>query len=217
MNSASKNEIFTNLATIGQSLGNPHRLRLIGLLSHSEKTVERLAESIEQSTAATSAHLKVLRTAGLVAADKRGKHVWYRLQSNDVAAVWLALRNLGESLSPEIREAKRRMESSDDQLSPLDEQETWATVKRGRSVLIDLRPEDEYAAGHLPTARSVPFGRLKELMGSLPKTRQLLVYCRGPYCLMAIEGVRRLASQKYSAQRLRFSVPEWRLAGLPLE
>lgn len=217
MKSENKDAIFTGLAAMGQSLANPHRLRIVSLLSHGEKTVERLAEAIGQSLAATSAHLKVLRAAGLVAADKRGKHVFCRLASDDVATLWLALRNLGEHLLPEVREARRQLETGDDALSPLSEEETWRGIEKGRSVVVDLRPADEYAAGHLPRARHIPYAQLDELAGQLPKSRPLLVYCRGPYCLMAIDGVRRLVQQKYPARRLRFSVPEWRAAGLPVE
>ncbi|MEW4571372.1 metalloregulator ArsR/SmtB family transcription factor [Tautonia sp. JC769] len=213
---ANKDEIFESLASMGQALGNPHRLKMVSLLSHGEKTVERLAGAIGQSLAATSAHLKVLRNAGLVTAEKRGRHVHYRLAGDEVSALWLALRDLGERLRPEVREAIGWLSGDGDVLCPLDEQDVWEQVRQGRGVLVDLRPADEYAAGHLPEACHLPFEELDSRARELPTGRDLLVYCRGPYCLMAIEGVRQLRTREYPARRLRFSVPEWKAAGLPV-
>lgn len=211
-----KDEIFTGLASMGQALGNPYRLKMVSLLSHGEKTVEQLATATGQSLAAASAHLKVLRGAGLVISDKRGRHVHCRLASDEVSSLWIALRDLGEEIRPDVREAISQVAGDSESLSPLDEKQVWTEVRRGRSLLVDLRPHDEFVTGHLPKARHLPFDNLAAGARELPSDRDLFVYCRGPFCLMAIEGVRQLRGWDYPARRLRFSVPEWKAAGLPI-
>ena len=208
---------YSNLASIGHGLANPHRLKILSLLCHGEKTVDRLATAIGQSLAATSAHLKVLRAAGLVTAEKRGRNVHCRLADARVESLWIALRDLGGIILPEAREIMRTSFGAGESVSPLNEREVWAKVQEGGGVLVDLRPDDEFAAGHLPDALHVPFESLPAGARELPSDRDLLVYCRGPVCLMAMEGTRRLRELSYPAQRLRFSVPEWRNAGLPIE
>lgn len=209
--------LYSSLASIGHGLSNPHRLKIISLLGHGEKTVDRLATAIGQSLAATSAHLKVLRAAGLVTAEKRGRNVHCRLTNDRVEELWIALRELGQTLLPEAREIMRMTFEDSDALSPLNEREVWSQVQGGKGVLVDLRPDDEFEAGHLPNALHVPFESLPAEARKLPSDRDLLVYCRGPFCLMALEGTRQLREMSYPAHRLRFSVPEWRLAGLPVE
>lgn len=214
---AEQKALYSNLASIGQGMANPHRLKIISLLSHGEKTVDRLATSMGQSLAATSAHLKVLRAAGLVTAEKRGRNVHCRLANDQVEGLWIALRELGETILPESREIMRTTFGASESLCPLSEREVWEEVRKGRGVLVDLRPDDEFDVGRLPRALHVPFETLPAGARELPSGRDLLVYCRGPFCLMALEGTRRLREMSYPAQRLRFSVPEWRLAGLPIE
>lgn len=209
--------LYSSLASIGQGLANPHRLKIISLLSHGEKTVDRLATAIGQSMAATSAHLKVLRAAGLVVAEKRGRNVHCRLAGDRVEGVWIALRELGQAILPEAREIMRTTFEDPEALSPLDERAVWAEVQDGKGVLVDLRPDDEFEEGHLPSALHLPFQSLPTEARRLPNGRDLLIYCRGPFCLMALEGTRQLREMAYPARRLRFSVPEWRLAGLPIE
>lgn len=214
---AEQTALLANLASIGHGLANPHRLKILSLLCHGEKTVDRLATAIGQSLAATSAHLKVLRGAGLVTAEKRGRNVHCRLTSPRVEGLWIALRDLGEVLSPETREIMRTTFNDSESVCPLGEDEVWAKVREGEGVLVDLRPDDEFATGHLPDALNVPFESLStEAPRKLPNDRDLLVYCRGPFCLKALEGTRRLREMSYPAQRLRFSLPEWRAAGLPV-
>lgn len=209
--------LYSSLASIGQGLANPHRLKIISLLGHGEKTVDRLATAIGQSLAATSAHLKVLRSAGLVTAEKRGRNVHCRLAGDQVEALWIALRELGQSILPEAREIMRTTFQNPEALSPLDEREVWAQVQKGKGFLVDLRPDDEFDEGRLPSALHLPFPSLATEARKLPTGRDLLVYCRGPFCLMALEGTRQLREMAYPAHQLRFSVPEWRLAGLPIE
>lgn len=209
--------LYSNLASIGHGLANPHRLKILSLLGHGEKTVDRLATAIGQSLAATSAHLKVLRAASLVTAEKRGRNVHCRLTNERVAGLWIALRELGETILPESREIMRTTFGASDSVCPLTEREVWEKVREGEGVLVDLRPDDEFDEGRLPQALHVPFESLSAKARELPSGRDLLVYCRGPFCLMALEGTRRLREMSYPAQRLRFSVPEWRIAGLPIE
>ena len=211
-----KDEIFVRLASMGQALASPHRLKIVSLLSHGAKTVEWLAAAVGQSLAATSAHLKVLRSAGLVASEKQGRHVYCRLAGDEVAALWIALRDLGERIRPDVREAVCESFGTAESFCPLSEREVWNEVRQDRAVLVDLRPGDEFATGHLPKARHLPFEEIAARAGELPLNRELLVYCRGPFCFMAMEGVERLRKLAYPAQRLRFSVPEWKAAGLPI-
>lgn len=210
-------EIYEKLAGIGYALSSPHRLKVLSLLAHGEKTIDELARLTGQSLASASAHVKQLRANHLVTADKRGRNVYCRLSDDQVGQLWLDLRDLGEVLVPDIREIMRDQFDADEELSPLTEQELDIQMRQGDILLLDLRPATEYAAGHLPTARNVPYDELSTAMPKLPKRSPLLVYCRGPFCVNAYEGNRQLRENRYRAQRLRFSVPEWKAAGLPVE
>lgn len=210
-------EIYGKLAGVGSALANPYRLKMLSLLSHGEKTIDELAQATDQSLAAASAHMKVLRANHLVAADKRGRSVYCRLASPQVEKLWLHLRDVGEQIVPEIREIMREDFDSDEYLSPLTEQQLHEKIRREGVTLLDLRPATEFAAGHLPTARNVPFSELAAALKSLPKRSPLLVYCRGPFCAAAYAGNRQLRANRYRSERLRFSLPEWKAAGLPVE
>ncbi|NNJ25924.1 ArsR/SmtB family transcription factor [Alienimonas chondri] len=206
--------IYEQLAGVGHALSNSHRLKMLNLLAHGEKTVGQLAEATGQTTAAASANIRLLRNANLVAARKQGRTVHCRLTDDRVGELWLRLRDLGEVVLPEVRETMR--EEFDD-ASPISERELFAEIEGGGVTLLDLRPEEEYAAGHLPSARSVPFDVLGEAEPDLPRQGPLYVYCRGPFCARAVAGHRLLRKATRASQRLRFSVPEWRAAGLPVE
>ena len=209
--------IFQNIARMGQALSSPHRLKILSLLSQGPKTVEQLAGLLDQSIAAASANLKVLRSSGLVIGTKSGRHVHCELASGTVEGLWLFLRNLGEELLPEVREVVRDYFSDPDSLSPLSEEELRREIEADRVVLFDLRPEDEFAAGHLTGARHLPFAAIGTEPPSFPKNQTVLAYCRGPYCLMAISGTARLKAMGLDIKRLRFGVPEWRQHGFNLE
>ncbi len=209
--------IFRNLAEVAHALANPHRLKIISLLSHSRKTVEQLAGLIGQSLAATSAHLKVLRVAGLVDSTKAGRYVQCRLSHEKVEGLWLTLRDFGVETVPEIREIVRNSFATADSASPLNEEEVYVEIEAERALLIDLRPGDEYTAGHLPGARSLPYADLAKTTPAFPRDRDLLTYCRGPYCLMAIDGTLQLREMGWPVRRLRFGIPEWRQHKLPVE
>lgn len=215
---AQQAEIFQNIARMGQALANPQRLKIVSLLTHGPKTVERLAGLLGQSIASTSAHLKVLRNSGLVSGHKRGREVHCELSSASVEGLWLFLRNLGEELLPEVREVVRDYFEDPESLSALSADELQRELSMNRVVLLDLRPEDEYAAGHLPGARHLPFSKIdKEAAAPLSPNQSALAYCRGPYCLMAVGGTARLRAMGLKVERLRFGVPEWRQRGFDLE
>ncbi|MDD5198230.1 MAG: metalloregulator ArsR/SmtB family transcription factor [Terrimicrobiaceae bacterium] len=209
--------IFCMLARFGDAMSSPRRLKIIALLSQGRKTVEQLAGMTDQSVAATSSHLKVLRASGLVEASKEGRRVWCSLAGESVIRVWLALRNLGEELLPEVREIVRDYFEHPESLSTLTMQEVMDEAGHDRIILLDLRDEDEFLTGHLPHARHIPFADLVKRAGELPAGVPVLAYCRGPYCITALNGARSLQEAGVSVQRLRFGVPEWKAANLPLE
>lgn len=208
-----KNDIFRSMAQIGQAFASPQRLQMLSLLGHSSRTVAQLAVLTQQSEASASAHLKVLRSACLVETEKIGRHQHCRLASTAVSGVFLALRNLGEELLPEVREVIDRFFSNPESLSRLSAKELHYELRAGRVRVIDLRPSEEYQAGHLPGAISLPFSRIADEYKSLPTDVDLVAYCRGPYCLMALNGVDSLRTMGVPARRLAFSVPEWQSAG----
>lgn len=206
--------IFALLARCGEALASPRRLRIISLLSQGEKTVDQLAGLIGQTRAATSAHLKVLRTSGLVLARKEGRHVHCLLASDEVATLWLHLRALGESILPSLREIVRE-DFAEPDAPPMEE--VIDQTATGDALLLDLRPADEFLQGHLPHAHHFPLSELPEQLSALPRRRRIFTYCRGPYCLGAIEGTRFLLEAGCDAHRLPYGVPEWRAKGLPIE
>lgn len=213
-----KQEVLLCLtAALGHAFSHQHRLKLVSLLAQNSKTVEELAEAIKQSVATTSAHLKVLRTAGVVTSRRAGRFVHYELASAEVSNFLVTLRQLAEELLPEVREIMHRFFSDPESLSQLSERELHAESKAGRIVLLDLRPEQEYVAGHLPGALHLPFAQLTDRAKALPRKGRFAAYCRGPYCLMAVEGTKRLRSLGLNVSRLRFGVAEWKAARQPLE
>lgn len=212
-----KNEaIFCMLAKIGDAIASPKRLKLVSLLSQGEKTVEQLATMSNQSVAAASAHLKVLRASGLVVSHKEGRHVYCGLAGDNVVQLLMLLRQLGEELVPEIREILRDYFERPETMSTLTMHEVLEEVRNQRVILLDLRNEDEYATGHLPGARHVPVADLARHVAELPPDTPILAYCRGPYCVASLKGVTTLKEQGLQAHRLSFGVPEWKAEGLPL-
>jgi rhodanese-related sulfurtransferase len=209
--------IFCLLAKFGNALSNPKRLKIIGLLSQGRKSVEQLADMTDQSVAAASANLKVLRAAGVVVAEKEGRHVWCSVASDRVSEMWIALRNLGEELLPEVREIVRDYFEQPDTLSTLTMAEVLEELRQDRVILLDLRNRDEYLAGHLPAARHVPVSDLTACLDGLPPDKPVLAYCRGPYCLTAVNAANAHREGRIPVRSLRFGVPEWKAAGLPLD
>ena len=212
-----KNVLYAQVARIGKAVCSPKRLELIELLAQGEKPVERLAAEAEVSVKLASAHLKELRLAHLVQTRKEGKNVYYRLTSHDVADFWVAIRSLAEDRLLELRAALAKLSEHAHELTPMSREELLARAKDGEVMVLDVRPETEYTTGHLPYAQSMPLDELKKRLAELPRDKPVVAYCRGPFCLMAVEAVEFLNNQGFQAIRFEDGVAEWRAHGLPVE
>lgn len=209
-----KDAIYRQLARIGKALASPRRLELLDLLAQGPHTVERLARETGQSVANTSQHLQLLRRARLVEAEKRGLYVTYRLPDDGVAEFYRGMRVLAESRLGEIHRITRDFLTGRGALEPVDREILIGRVLRGEVTLLDVRPVEEYAAGHIPGAVSVPLRELEHRLAELPRRRQIVAYCRGPYCVLAVEAVARLRARGFRALRLEDGIPDWRARGL---
>ncbi len=195
---------YAELARIGKALGSPVRLQLLDLLRQGARTVEALAEAAGSSVANASQHLQQLRAARLVTAERQGKNVEYRLADERVSAAFGALRELGELLLPEMQRLRRSL----GRLDAAEREEILARVRAGTVTLLDVRPAEEYEVGHLPGARSVPLAELPGRLRDLPRGREIVAYCRGPYCAMANEAVAILRAAGFTARHLDLGVPD---------
>ena len=207
-----KRVYFDELARIGRAITSPQRVELLDLLAQGPRTVEGLAVSAGLSVANTSQHLKVLRGARLVFAEKRGLYVVCHLEDG-VAEFLVALRRFTEERSPELREARKE----DQDVERIDRKTLLRRVREKAVVVVDVRPSEEYEAGHIAGAISLPLAELKKRLRDLPSGQDIVAYCRGPYCVLAVEAVRILRRRRRRAFRLEDGVPEWREAGLPIE
>lgn len=214
---AVRDTVNEELARIGQALSSPHRLHMLHLLAQGPKTIQRLATETEQTEASASAHLKALRGAHLVVTEKVGREVWCRLASDEVLRYVVATRALGRALLPEVGAVDREWRADAFDLAGAALGDLVRRAARGQLVLVDLRAPDEYAAGHLPHARSLPFAELSARHKELPRARKVLAYCRGPFCARAREGVELIRKKGVDAWRLDLGVAEWTAASLPLE
>jgi len=209
-----KDAVYGQLGRIGKALSSPRRLELIDVLSQGERTVEELAGLTGQSLANTSHHLKILRQARLVESTKRGLYVHCRLAGDDVGALWRGLRQLGEARLAEIAVVKREFLADRDQLDRVDTDALVQRVRDGEVWLLDLRPAEEFAISHLPGAQSMPLDELEQRIEDLPRDQQIVAYCRGPYCVFAVEAVKVLRQRGFEAVRLEDGVAEWSARGL---
>lgn len=212
-----KNAIYEQLARVSKAMASPHRVELVELLSQGPRTVEALARLADMTLANTSAHLQVLRGAGLVEATKEGLYVTYRLGGPSVAELLLTTRKVAEARLAEVAKVTRDFLAEHAQLEEVDEAALRARVRRGEVTLLDVRPPEEFAAGHLPGALSVPLPELARQLAALPRRREVVAYCRGPYCVMAIEAVRQLRAKGFKAVRLEDGVLDWAAQGLAIE
>ncbi|OYY93263.1 MAG: ArsR family transcriptional regulator [Hydrogenophilales bacterium 28-61-23] len=212
-----KDVLYAQVARIGKAVSSPKRLELIELLCQGEKPVERLATEAAISLKLASAHLKELRQAHLVEARKEGKYVYYRLTSEAVADFWVGIRTLAEDRLLELRAAMARLAEHVHELMPMSREDLLSQAERGEVMVLDVRPEAEFQAGHLPYALSMPLEELHKRLADLPHDKPVVAYCRGPFCLMAAEAVELLRKEGYSALRLEDGVAEWRAYGLPVE
>ena len=212
-----KGHLYAQVARIGKAVASPKRLELIELLCQGEKTVEVLAGQSDISVKLASAHLRELRLAHLVETRKDGKYVLYRLASTGVADLWVTLRTQAEERLVELQVALADIVSHQDELQGLDRRTILKLAAAGEVLVLDVRPEDEFSAAHLPHARSLPVDQLKKRLAELPKDVPVVVYCRGPFCLMARDAVELLRKKGYRAVHLTDGVAEWRAAGQPIE
>lgn len=208
-----KTAVYEQIARIGKATASPGRLELLDLLSQGPRTVEALAGQIGQSVANTSHHLQVLRRARLVEAEKAGTYVMYRLADLQVAEFILQLRALARSRLAELEHVTEEYLERRGAMEPVSDDELLQRVRAGEVTVIDVRPSEEYQAGHIPIAISVPLADLKKRLREFPKGREIVAYCRGPYCVMALDAVDLLRKRGFRAHRLEHGVVEWRARG----
>ncbi|HET8674101.1 MAG TPA: metalloregulator ArsR/SmtB family transcription factor [Thermoleophilaceae bacterium] len=209
-NRRGKDALFESIAVMGKALASPVRLELLDLLAQAPRTVEQLARASAQSTANVSQHLQALHTAGLVERSREGTRVRYSLAGDEALALWLALRETSAKRLAEVERAAR--EYLGEEVEAIGRKELVERLARGDVVLIDVRPEEEFAAGHIEGARSVPLEELEQRLADLPADREVVAYCRGPFCAYAHEAVRTLRAAGREARRLEEGWPEWRLS-----
>jgi rhodanese-related sulfurtransferase len=214
---AFKDRLYDQFARVGKALGNPHRLELLELLAQGERSVEALADESCVSLANASQHLQTLRQAGLVESRKVGLYVHYRLADDSVFALSSALRTVAERRLAELDRLVRDHFGDRSDPEPVGMHELLRRARSGQVVVLDTRPVHEYAAGHIQGALSLPVDELEQRLEALPKNKQYVAYCRGPYCIYADRAVELLRAKGRRAARLKEGFPEWKAAGLPIE
>jgi ArsR family transcriptional regulator len=213
-----KYAIFEHLAEVAQALGHAHRLELLERMAQGARSVEELANATRLTVANTSRHLQLLRRARLVDAERDGKRVFYRLAGEAVVVGLLkALGQVGERNVAEIQRVMQDFFHQRDSMEPVSREQLITRLKEGSVTLLDVRPEEEFALGHLPGATNVPINELRRRLADLPKRREIVAYCRGPYCVMSFEAVAALREKGYRARRLEDGYPEWKAAGHAVE
>ncbi len=212
-----KQDLFAQFARVGKAMSNGNRLELLEFIAQGERSVEELARVAGLTVANTSQHLQQLRQAGLVACRKEGLKVYYRISDNDVLELFGTLRRVAERHLAEVDQLVQTYLTTRDALEPLARSELLERVRDGLVTVLDVRPPEEYAAGHLPGAVNVPLAQLEEQFDELEPDHEVVAYCRGPHCILAFEAVARLREHGFTAHRLEDGFPEWRLAGLPVE
>jgi rhodanese-related sulfurtransferase len=209
--------LFDAFASVAQALGSGRRAEIVDLLAQGERSVDEVANEISQSVANTSQHLHVLARAGLVRSRREGTRIFYRLASERVGDLWAAVRDVAVRHVAEVNQLADEYLGERDGVEHVSAEELQERLARGDVVVLDVRPEPEYKAGHIPGAQSVPVDALASLAPTLPRRRQIVAYCRGPYCVYADDAVRLLQARGLKARRLDVGFPEWRRAGLPVE
>jgi rhodanese-related sulfurtransferase/predicted transcriptional regulator len=209
-NRSAKNALFEAIAMMGKAFASPVRLELLDLLAQAPRTVDDLARVSGQTTANVSQHLQALHTAGLVTREREGTRVRYALAGDEALRVWLTLREASAARLAEVERAAR--DYLGHEVEAIDRKELVKRMARGDVVLVDVRPEEEYAAGHIDGARSIPIKELKKRLAQLPADQEIVAYCRGPFCAYAHQAVRELQASGRHARRLEEGWPEWRLA-----
>jgi rhodanese-related sulfurtransferase len=217
MPTSAKAALFDAQASVAQALGSGRRAEIVDLLAQGERSVEEIATELSQSVANTSQHLQVLARSGLVRSRREGTRVFYRLASERVGELWAAVRDVAVSHVAEVAVLADEYLGARDELEQVSAAELERRLARGQVVLLDVRPEREFRAGHIAGARSAPLSDLPSVLPTLPRRREIIAYCRGPYCMYADDAVRLLRARGLKARRLELGFPEWRRAGLPVE
>ena len=217
MSTNPKRDVLHELARVGNALGSAVRLEILELLAQGERSVDRLAGLTGHSIANTSQHLQKLKQAGLILARKQGQFVYYRIASDDVVRLLASLAHVGEAHVAEIERIVRLYFRTKDDFEPIAATELLARAKSGLVTVLDVRPPEEFAAGHVPGALNIPVDQLARRLRELPKGKEVVAYCRGPFCLMSFDAVHLLRQRGLKARRLEDGLPEWRTSGLPIE
>lgn len=212
-----KDLLYEQVARVGKALSSPKRLEIIELLAQGEKTVEVLANEAAIDIKLTSAHLRVLKESRIVEARRDGRFIAYRLAGDDVAGLWANLHGVATEHLVELKVALDRIVSGPERLTEETRLSLLDKANRGDVLVLDVRPEAEFAVAHLPHARSIPLSELKRRLEELPKDKEIVAYCRGPFCLMSIEAVALLKKRGYKARKIGDGVAEWSAAGMPIE
>jgi rhodanese-related sulfurtransferase/DNA-binding transcriptional ArsR family regulator len=214
---AAKDALYDGFAETAKALGSGRRCEIVDLLAQGERRVEDIADELDQSVANTSHHLRAMARAGLVTTRRDGTRIYYRLASDRVAELFAALRDVAAAHSAGLERLAEAYLGERDGIETIDRAELAARLKRREVLVLDVRPEAEYAAGHIAGARSVPIGELRRHLRALPDEADVVAYCRGPYCVYADDAVRALRKKGYRARRLIDGFPEWQRAGLPVD
>jgi rhodanese-related sulfurtransferase/DNA-binding MarR family transcriptional regulator len=212
-----KQDVYVQLARVAKALGHANRLELLEFVAQGPRSVEELASMTRLSVANASKHLQELRHAGLVQARKEGVRVFYELAGADVVDLLAALREVAETRLAEVEQLLRVYVSARDDLEPIPAEELLERARLGLVTVVDVRPPEEYAAGHLPGAINIASDTLAGHLKQLPKDKEVIAYCRGPYCLLSVDAVALLRQKGYKARRLEDGFPEWKAAGLPVQ
>ncbi len=212
MNGMFKDNLYEQLARVGQGLANGHRLEILDLLCQGERTVDEISRGTRLSLASASQHLQILYQAHLLARRKTGTQVRYRVADRAVVQLWLELRDVAARQVPEV-DRLVGAEFGVDPIEPLDQAELEERLALGSVIVIDVRPQVEYLAGHIAGAVSMPLEELEARLGEIPKDREIVAYCRGPYCVFSGQAVARLRQAGFEARRMSLGYPEWSLAG----
>jgi rhodanese-related sulfurtransferase len=212
-----KTALFDAFASVASALGNGRRAEIVDVLAQGERSVEEISSEISQSVANTSHHLQQLAGVGLVRSRREGRRIYYRLASDRVGDLWAAVREVAERHVAEVHVLADEYLGERDGIEQVTPPELSARLARGDVVVLDVRPGPEYDAGHIPGAVSAPLESLEAIAATLPERREIVAYCRGPYCVYADDAVRLLRQRGLQARRLDVGLPEWRRAGLPVE
>jgi len=212
-----KRALLVCFAQVAKALAHEHRLELLEHLGQGERSVETLAKRVGLSVANASQHLQQLRRVGLVVFRHEGKRVLYRLADDAVVDLLSALRRTAERNVAEVERVISSYFRARDELEPVSPEDLLARLRNGLVTVIDVRPEDEFASGHLPGARNIPLAELEQRLAELPRDQEIVAYCRGPYCVLSFDAVAALRTRGFKVRRLRDGYPEWKAAGLPVE